>query len=277
MDPLSPPPPPPATAAAAAAGEGAGCCDLKLLGSWASSYTHRVQLALKLKGLEFEYAEEDLSNKSPALLQSNPVYQKVPVLLHSPRGAVTESLVILHYLDDAFPALRPLLPSDPFDRALARFWCHFADDKLGPAVGAVFASSGEAQKAAVAQVHENLKLIENELREGAFKGKRFFGGDGIGILDIVLGCGSYWLAVFEEVTEAKLVDPDAFPLFYAWLKDFEAQEEVKDTIPAIDRLLEYARGLRQMILSHTTTATAAAAAATTAAATSTNIAVDSST
>jgi glutathione S-transferase len=35
---------------------------LKLLGSWASSYTHRVQLALRLKGLEFEYAEEDLGN-----------------------------------------------------------------------------------------------------------------------------------------------------------------------------------------------------------------------
>jgi hypothetical protein len=40
---------------------------LKLLGSWASSYTHRVQLALRLKGLEFKYTEEDLGNKSEVL------------------------------------------------------------------------------------------------------------------------------------------------------------------------------------------------------------------
>jgi hypothetical protein len=40
---------------------------LKLLGSWASSYTHRMQLSLRLKGLEFKYAEEDLGNKSKEL------------------------------------------------------------------------------------------------------------------------------------------------------------------------------------------------------------------
>ncbi|WOL06752.1 hypothetical protein Cni_G15486 [Canna indica] len=121
--------------------------------------------------------------------------------------------------------------------------------QLGPAVGAVFASPSEGQGAAVEQVHESLKLIERELREGAFKGRRFFGGDEIGILDIVLGCGSYWLAVFEEVMKVKLVDPEAFPLFHSWLRDFEEQEEVKEIMPAIDRLLEYAGGVRQMMLS----------------------------
>jgi len=120
--------------------------------------------------------------------------------------------------------------------------------QLGPAVGAVFASTGEDQEAAVRQVHENLALIEAELRDGAFKGRRFFGGDEVGLLDVVLGCGSYWLAVFEEVTGVRLVDADAFPLFHAWLRDFEALEEVRETIPAVDRLLEYARGVRHMLL-----------------------------
>ncbi|KAG8085579.1 hypothetical protein GUJ93_ZPchr0010g8880 [Zizania palustris] len=220
---------------------------LKLFGSWASSYTHRVQLAMRLKGLDFEYVEEDLGNKSDALLRHNPVYKKVPVLVHGGR-ALAESVIILQYLDDAWPDSRSLLPADPFDRALARFWCHFADDKLGPAVGAVFASTGEEQEAAVRQVHDNLALLEAELREGVFKGRRFFGGDEVGLLDVVLGCGSYWLAVFEEVTAVRLVDADAFPLFHTWLRDFEAQEEVKETIPSVDRLLEYARGLRQMLL-----------------------------
>ena len=102
---------------------------LKLFGSWASSYTHRVQLALRLKGLDFEYAEEDLGSKSGELLRHNPVYKKVPVLVHGGR-ALPESVIILQYLDDAWPETRPLLPADAFDRALARFWCHFADDKV---------------------------------------------------------------------------------------------------------------------------------------------------
>ncbi|AQK85999.1 glutathione transferase41 [Zea mays] len=220
---------------------------LMLFGSWASSYTHRVQLALRLKGLEYDYVEEDLGNKSDELLRHNPVHKKVPVLVHGGR-ALPESVIILQYLDDAWPETRPLLPADAFDRALARFWCHFADDKLGPAVGAVFASTGEGQEAAVRQVHENLALIESELRDGAFRGRRFFGGDEVGLLDVVLGCGSYWLAVFEEVTGVRLVDADAFPRFHAWLRDFEALDEVRETIPAVDRLLEYARGLRHMLL-----------------------------
>ena len=102
---------------------------LKLFGSWASSYTQHVHLALRLKGLEFEYVEEDLGNKSDELLRHNPVHKKVPVLVHGGR-ALPESDIILQYLDDAWPETRPLLPADAFDRALARFWCHFADDKV---------------------------------------------------------------------------------------------------------------------------------------------------
>ncbi|KAE8771765.1 glutathione transferase GST 23-like [Hordeum vulgare] len=78
-------------------------------------------------------------------------------------------------------------------------------------------------------------------RDGTFTGCRFFGGDEVGFLDIVLGCGSYWLAIFEEVTGVQLVDTEAFPLFHAWLRDFEAQGKVRETIPSMDRLLEYAR------------------------------------
>lgn len=39
--------------------------------------------------------------------------------------------------------------------------------QLGPAVGAVFASTGEEQEAAVRQVHENLALIDPELEGDA--------------------------------------------------------------------------------------------------------------
>ena len=102
---------------------------VRLHGMWASLFSLRVELALKVKGIPYEYIEEDLKNKSPLLLKYNPVHKKVPVLIHRGRP-IAESLVILEYIDDTWKNGPKLLPEDPYKRAQVRFWTCFLHQQV---------------------------------------------------------------------------------------------------------------------------------------------------
>ncbi|VAI37630.1 unnamed protein product [Triticum turgidum subsp. durum] len=115
----------------------AGEKGLVLLDFWVSPFGQRVRIALAEKGLPYEYVEEDLmAGKSDRLLRSNPVHKKIPVLLHDGRP-VNESLIILQYLEDAFPDAPALLLLKTLDGALGDK-PFFGGDKFG-LVDAAFA------------------------------------------------------------------------------------------------------------------------------------------
>ncbi|KAF3445977.1 hypothetical protein FNV43_RR11154 [Rhamnella rubrinervis] len=218
---------------------------VKLLGFWCSPYALRVKWALKLKGIEYEYVEEDLVNKSPQLLQYNPAYKKIPVLVHHGKPVV-ESLVILEYIDDTWKQ-NPILPEDPYERAVARFWAKFADDKCVPAMMGAFTKQGEEKEKAVKEAQENLKILESGLGE-----KSFFGGDKIGFVDIAVGWIGVWVRLTEEVAEVNLVDAKTMPLLNAWFERFPELPTIKECIPPWDKLLEHNRNFHKRLTAGST-------------------------
>lgn len=218
--------------------------DLKLLGMWASPFVLRVQLALSLKGLRYEYVEEDIKNKSELLLKSNPVHNKVPVLIHSGKP-VCESSVILQYIDEAFAGTGPsLLPADPYERAVARFWAAFIDDKLLKAStqasrGKTEEEKAEGKKQSVAAV----ETLEGALRECS-KGKPFFGGDSAGLVDVMLGGLLAWVRATDAMQGTKTFDPATTPLLAAWAERFGALDAVEPVMPTVDRLIEFVKAMQ---------------------------------
>ncbi|KAK2367190.1 glutathione transferase [Trifolium repens] len=206
--------------------------EVKLIATPQSFPCARIEWALRIKGVEYEYIQEDLLNKSPLLLESNPVYKKVPVLLHDGKS-IAESLVILEYIDETWKN-NPLLPLDPYERALARFWAKFIDEKCVVGVWGACVAQVEEKKKAVDAALELLTFLEKHIQ-----GKKFFGGEKIGYLDIVAGWISYWLNVLEELGEIELLNAERFPSLHEWSQNFIQTSPVKDCIPPREMVVEY--------------------------------------
>ncbi|KAI3419947.1 uncharacterized protein J3R85_012879 [Psidium guajava] len=213
--------------------------EVKLFRTWSSPFALRVVWALQLKGIQYETVLEDVAKKSDVLRGYNPVYKKVPVLLHNGRP-ISESLIILEYVDETWKQ-HSLLPQDPHARAMARFWAKFGDDKVMQSIWTAFVSEGKEQEAALAEASEHLQKLEEELR-----GKKFFGGDNIGYLDIALGWLANLVRVFEEISGLRVLDGERFPLLFAWLKEFSDAPVIRDCWPSHDKLITKFIALRQL-------------------------------
>ncbi|KAL2499840.1 Glutathione S-transferase U7 [Abeliophyllum distichum] len=145
--------------------------EARLYGFWASPYVYRVIWALKL-------------NKP-----------------------VAESLVILEYIEETWPQ-NPLLPADPHERAMARFWLDFGQQK-GLTFFSFFLAAGEDKEKATREVLEILKIIQDQ----ALADNKFFGGYKIGLLDISLGWLVHWFRCMQEVVGLHILEPSTLPRF----------------------------------------------------------------
>ena len=89
---------------------------IKLYGFRVSNYYNMLRWAMLEKGIEFEEVHT-MPSQDPEYLAKSPM-GKVPSI-EVDGTFLCETVVILDYLEDAFPAA-PLLPADPLARAKAR-------------------------------------------------------------------------------------------------------------------------------------------------------------
>ncbi|XP_021722221.1 glutathione S-transferase U8-like [Chenopodium quinoa] len=206
---------------------------VKVLGSWGSPFSRRVEIALKLKGISYDYQEEDpYGNKSPELLKSNPVHKKIPVLIHNGKP-IAESQVILEYIDEVWEGY-PILPKDPYHKATARFWAKFIDDKCLPSLwNALWATKDEEEKT-LKEAKENLEILEKEI-----EGKKFFGGEEIGFVDIVANFIGFWLGTIQEVLGKNILTKESYPYLSKWTEEYVKCNIIKENSPSKDRLFAF--------------------------------------
>jgi len=89
---------------------------IKLYGFAYSNYYNIVKHSLLYKGIPFE--EVEVYPNSPEMMTVNPT-GKVPAMRTEQGGSLSESSVILDYLEDAYPDV-PLYPTDAQERAAVR-------------------------------------------------------------------------------------------------------------------------------------------------------------
>ncbi|KAF7851685.1 hypothetical protein BT93_L3199 [Corymbia citriodora subsp. variegata] len=214
--------------------------EVVLLGTFGSSYSKRVELALKLKGIPFAYVEEDLTSKSDLLLRSNPVHQKVPVLLHNGRP-ICDSLLILEYIDEHWCNAPKLLPEDPYTRSQIRFWADFYDQKVKLATYHVLKTKGKDQDKAREDFVGLLRVFEEGIQRDFPTKSPFFNGENLSFLGMVIGTSACSYQAFEEATfeEAisKITDRERNALFFSWVDELKAHPLMSENLPPHGQLV----------------------------------------
>ncbi|XP_068320378.1 probable glutathione S-transferase [Pyrus communis] len=213
--------------------------EVVLLDFWPSPFGMRLRIALAEKGIEYEYKEEDLWNKSPLLLQMNPVHKKIPVLIHNGKP-ICESLIALQYIDEVWNDKAPLLPSDSYLRAQARFWADFVDKKIYDIGRKLGTTKGEEYDAAKKDFLDCIGVLEGELGD-----KTFFGGETLGFVDVALIPFYSWFLVYEKSGDFSV--EAEHPKFIAWVKRCMEKESVSKSLPEQQRVYDFTVLIRKKL------------------------------
>uniref|UniRef100_A0A803M164 Glutathione S-transferase n=1 Tax=Chenopodium quinoa TaxID=63459 RepID=A0A803M164_CHEQI len=216
--------------------------EVNLHGMWASPWVRRVTIALKIKGIPYEYFEEDLKNKSQLLLKYNPVKKLVPVLVHQGRP-IPESLIILEYVDETWTNSPKLFPFDPYQRAKVQFWANIID--LQKLRDVVKAPNDDEEDKIIKEIQENMNKLEANVKD-LYSGGTHVNGESMEILDVLMITLLPIINGVEEAISIKFIIPENFPLAFSWMKSSDGLSIVQESAPNHENLVKFLRKLRQI-------------------------------
>lgn len=107
---------------------------IRLYGYWRSSAAYRVRIALNLKALEYQYIPVSLKpgvseHRQESYRAKNP--QMLVPFFEDGDVAIGQSMAILEYLEEAYPAV-PLLPQSEPLRSKVRAFCNMVACDIHP-------------------------------------------------------------------------------------------------------------------------------------------------
>jgi len=192
-----------------------------------STYSRRVLIALREKGIEAELVPVDMAkgaHRAPDYLALNP-YGRVPTLVED--GFVLyESTAILEYLEASYPS-PPLVPADARGRALAAMHVKLCDIQLARQTGIIifpkrFLPRERWDEAAMAQakkeIERHLAIVERQLAA-----KEWMVGDRYSIVEVCYTPFVEFLPLMEITPPAAVA---------AWTARMLARPSARATKPA---------------------------------------------
>lgn len=144
---------------------------------WRSSAAYRVRIALNLKGLEYQIEPVSLApgeeeHREAAYRQKNP--QMLVPFLEDGDVAIGQSMAMLEYLEETYPAVR-LLPDEHPLRSQVRVFCNVIACDIHPVLNLrilkYIKTEFDADPAAHWYghwIHEGFKALEQLASEGPF-------------------------------------------------------------------------------------------------------------
>ena len=201
--------------------------------AWFCPFAQRAWIALLEKGVAFEYIEYNpYKEKSDEFLRLNP-RGLVPVLEVNGQS-VYESDVCIEFIDEYGGPTNRLLPLDPLARAKTRIVCGYISREIIPAFyGLLLKQDANTQEKIKSALLQNLKMLMTYKQNSS----PFFGGDKMGMADIMLIPFAARFPVLSHYRGFEIPEEEGYKDLQAWLKACKEQQSVIKTSCDIDKAI----------------------------------------
>ncbi|KMZ71548.1 Glutathione S-transferase-O-methyltransferase fusion protein 5 [Zostera marina] len=192
---------------------------VKVIGRQSSPFVIRIKIALNIKGILYEFVDEDIIGNQGGILSD-------VVFIHA-GNEITEPYEIVQYIDETWKTVDTpsILPTDMYDSIVQTFWVKFIDNKIELAMKEILTKSMDVQ-----EFDKIMEILECAFQRCS-QGKNFFGGQNMNYIDICFGSMlGFILSAENKLTDIKLLDVKKTPLLFKWAEHFRAQDLIKGII-----------------------------------------------